>query len=134
MINYRLFISLVFLLISLPQPVWATDWPTFNLLEADSSNAPKSQTIKVSHDPVYKTAKEYQAYPLTEILNKITVPDSLKTDELVIVFTSKKGKRPLFLNDIGSVPFSYSFRDRETMSCRSRKPAASSISRTGPPS
>ena len=91
MTNHKLFISLVFILISLSQPGWAIDWPTFNLLKANSSNTPKSQTVKVSHDPVYKTAKEYQAYPLAEILNKITVPDSLKTDELVIVFTSADG-------------------------------------------
>ena len=91
MTKHRLFVSLVFLLISLPQPGWATDWPTFNLLKVNSSNTPKSQTVKVSHDPVYKSSKEYQAYPLAEILNKITVPDSLKTDELVIVFTSADG-------------------------------------------
>ena len=91
MTNHRLFVSLVFLLLSIPHPGLATDWPTFNLLEANSSNAPKSQTVKVSHDPVYKTAKEYQAYPLAEILKKITVPDSIKTDELVIVFTSADG-------------------------------------------
>ena len=91
MTKHRLFISLLFLLISLPQPSWATDWPSFNLLDVNSSNTPKPQTVKVSHDPVYKTAKEYQAYPLAEILSKITVSDSLKTDELVIVFTSADG-------------------------------------------
>lgn len=91
MTNYRLFISLVFLLLSLPQSGWATDWPTFDLLKATASNPPKSQTVIVSHDPAYKTAKEYQTYPLAEILNKITVPDSLKKDELVIVFTCADG-------------------------------------------
>ena len=91
MTNHRLFISLVILLITLSQPVWATDWPTFNLLKADPSQLPKPQTIKVSHDPVYNKAKEYEAYPLAEILNKIVVPDSLKTDELVIVFTATDG-------------------------------------------
>jgi mono/diheme cytochrome c family protein len=91
MIKHRLFISLLFLFMSLPLPSWAADWPTFNLLEATTSNTPKPQTVKVSHDTVYKTAKEYQAYPLAEILSKITVPDSLKTNELVIVFTSADG-------------------------------------------
>ena len=91
MTNQRLFIFMVILLITLPQPGWTTDWPTFNLLKTDSSQLPKSQTIKVSHDPVYNKAKEYEAYPLAEILKKITVPDYLKTDELVIVFTATDG-------------------------------------------
>ncbi len=50
MTNHRLFVSLVFLALNLPQPAWPTDWPTFNLLEANSSNTAKSQTVKVSHD------------------------------------------------------------------------------------
>jgi mono/diheme cytochrome c family protein len=91
MTNHRLFISLVILLITLAQPGWTADGPTFNLLKADPSDLPKSQTIKVSHDPVYNKAKEYEAYQLAEILNKITVPDSLKMDELVIVFTAADG-------------------------------------------
>lgn len=93
MTNHRLVINLVTLLITLSQSVWATDWPTFNLLKADPSQLPKPQAIKVGHDPVYNKAKAYEAYPLAEILNKIVVPDSLKTDELVIVFTATDGYR-----------------------------------------
>ncbi|MDD5461967.1 MAG: cytochrome c [Methylococcales bacterium] len=91
MTNHRLFASLIFLLLSFPLSGWATDWPTLDLLKTNSSNLPKPQTIKVNHDPVYKTAKEYQAYPLAEILEKIRIPDSFKKDELVIVFTSADG-------------------------------------------
>jgi mono/diheme cytochrome c family protein len=91
MTNHRLSIILIILLITLSQPVRSTDWPTFDLLKAASSQLPKSQTIKVGHDLVYNKAKEYEAYPLAEILNKIVVPDSLKTDELVIVFTATDG-------------------------------------------
>ncbi len=91
MTNHRLSIIPVILLITLSQPVWATDWPTLNLLKTAPSQLPKSQTIKVGHDPVYNKAKEYEAYPLAEILNKMVVPDSLKTDELVIVFTATDG-------------------------------------------
>lgn len=91
MANHRLSAILVILLITLPQPGWTMDWPTFDLLKADSSQLPKPQTVKVSHDPVYDKAKEYEAYPLAEILDKIAVPDSLKTDELVIVFTATDG-------------------------------------------
>jgi mono/diheme cytochrome c family protein len=89
--DHRLSISLVILLISFLRPVWATDWPTFNLLKTDPSQLPKPQAIKVSHDPIYNKAKDYEAYPLAGILNKIVVPDSLKTDELVIVFTATDG-------------------------------------------
>ena len=84
-------ISLVILLITLPQPGWTADWPTFNLLEATPSQLPKPQNIKVSHDPVYNKAKDYEAYPLAEILDKISVTDAMKTDELVIVFTASDG-------------------------------------------
>jgi len=37
MTNHRLPIILVIILLTLPQLGWATDWPTFNLLKADSS-------------------------------------------------------------------------------------------------
>ena len=112
MTNHRLFISLVFLLLSPPQSGWATDWPTFNLLTINSSNTPKSQTVKISHDPVYKTSKEYQAYPLAEFLNKITVPDSLKKDELVIVFASVDGyKVSMAYNDALSEQGFIAFKD-----------------------
>jgi len=66
-------------------------WPNFNLAEADPTELPKSITVKVSHDPVYKSAKEYEAYPLAEILKKIALPASAKTDEWVIVMTAKDG-------------------------------------------
>jgi hypothetical protein len=91
MTNHRLSISLLILLIILPQPAWTADWPTFNLLKADPSRLPKPQIIKVGHDPIYNEAKEYEAYPLAEILNKMVVPDSLKTVDLVIVFTAADG-------------------------------------------
>lgn len=69
----------------------ATEWPELNLIETDSKKFPPLKTVKVEHDAVYKTSKEYQAYPLVEILKKISVPDSIKLDELVIVFTAVDG-------------------------------------------
>lgn len=66
-------------------------WPVFNLLKANPMQLPESRTVKVDHDPVYKTTKEYQAYPLTEILKKVSVPASSKADNLVVVFTAVDG-------------------------------------------
>ena len=113
MINRRLFISLVILLIALPQPGWTADWPTFNLLKADPAHLPKPQTIKVSHDPIYNKAKEYEAYPLAEILNKIVVPDSLKAVDLVIVFTATDGyKAAMAYSDAIAEQGFIAFRDK----------------------
>ncbi|WAK04067.1 c-type cytochrome [Methylobacter sp. YRD-M1] len=90
MTSIRQLLSLAVLLL-LPQLSPAADWPNFNLLKADPAQLPKSETVKISHDPVYKSAKEYEAYPLSEILNKIPMPPSLKADELVVVFTAADG-------------------------------------------
>ena len=90
MISSRFFISLVFLIL-IPNLCRAADWPNFNLTKADPTQLPKSQTVTIGYDPVYKTAKQYQAYPLAEILNKIIVPDPLKAEQLVIVFTAADG-------------------------------------------
>ncbi len=65
--------------------------PEFDLVHADPAQLPKSRTVKVSHDPVYKSVKEYQAYPLADILKKIAVQDSMNADDLVIVFSAVDG-------------------------------------------
>jgi mono/diheme cytochrome c family protein len=90
MTGIRQLLSFV-LLLSLPQVSPTADWPNFNLLKADPAQLPKPETVKISHDPVYKSAKEYEAYSLSAILNKIPVPPSLKDDELVVVFTAADG-------------------------------------------
>lgn len=66
-------------------------WPEFNLLKADPAQWPKPATVKVSHDTVYNVAKEYQAYPLAEILKKIPASAALKTEDKLIVFTAIDG-------------------------------------------
>lgn len=79
------------LLLLLPPLSLADPWPGFNLLKAGSAQLPKPTTIKVSHDPVYKSAKEYDAYPLGDILKTMNIPASSKTDELVLVLTAEDG-------------------------------------------
>lgn len=79
------------LLLLLPALTLADAGPVFNLQEARDTELPNPVTIKISHDPVYKSAKEYEAYPLAEILKKMAIPASLKTDEQVLVFTAKDG-------------------------------------------
>ncbi|MEF3073931.1 cytochrome c [Methylobacter sp. Wu1] len=90
MTSIRQLLSLAVLLL-LPQLSPAADWPNFNLLKVDPAQLPKPETVKIDHDPVYKSAKEYEAYPLSEILKKIPMPPSLKADELVVVFTAADG-------------------------------------------
>jgi mono/diheme cytochrome c family protein len=85
-------LSLGFVLLLLMSPLsQAADSPEFNLVKAESARLPRPETVKISHDPVYKSAKEYEAYPLSEILNKIPMPPSSKPDQLVVVFTAADG-------------------------------------------
>lgn len=90
MTSIRLLSGFVLLLLLAPSSQ-AIGWPNFNLVKADPTQMPQSETVKISHDPVYKSAKEYEAYPLSEILNKIPVPPTLKEDNLVVVFTAADG-------------------------------------------
>ncbi len=66
-------------------------WPELDLANADSTKSLPSKTVKIDRDPVYKASKEYQAYPLIDILKKIRIPESLNTDDLLIVFTAVDG-------------------------------------------
>ncbi|MGZ8095787.1 MAG: c-type cytochrome [Methylosarcina sp.] len=66
-------------------------WPEFNLVKADAAQLPQSKTVIVDHDPVYKASKEYQAYPLREILKHLPKPASFNVDDQMIVFTAVDG-------------------------------------------
>jgi mono/diheme cytochrome c family protein len=66
-------------------------WPVVDLLNTDFAKSLESKTVKVGHDLVYKTPKQYQAYVLVEILEKLAVPESMNTDDLVVVFTAVDG-------------------------------------------
>ena len=94
-LNYKYssltFMGMVMLLMILAKSARTAEWPAFDLLEAASSQLPKSQHVKVDHDPVYKKTKNYEAYPLAEILNKMPLAKAMKPEELVIVFTASDG-------------------------------------------
>jgi cytochrome c2 len=84
-------LCITILLILLPRIALSAEWPEFNLAKAGQSQLPQPVTVNVAHDPVYNSAKEYRAYPLAEILKKIPVPESVKAEELLIVFTAADG-------------------------------------------
>ncbi len=91
MIKQKHSLTLAFVLL-LPSLSLAADaWPGFNLLEAAPAQLPTPVTVTVTHDPVYKSAKAYEAYPLADILKQIGLPGSAKTDELVLVLTAEDG-------------------------------------------
>lgn len=83
-------------IISLALFIWAplnhaSDWPKFDLTGTDLGHTLKAQTVNISHDPVYKSAKQYQAYPLSEIINKLTLPTGQRSDDWMVVFTAADG-------------------------------------------
>jgi len=69
----------------------AADWPKFELTSADLVRSLKAQTIDISHDPVYKSAKQYQAYLLSDIINKLAIPDGQQSEDWMVVFTATDG-------------------------------------------
>ncbi len=75
---------------------------------------PDSQIVKVDHDPVYKKTKDYEAYPLAEILNKMTLTKAMKPEDLVIVFTASDGyKVAMAYSDAMAEKGFIAFRDME---------------------
>ncbi|WP_020562190.1 c-type cytochrome [Methylosarcina fibrata] len=88
--NRGLFYILFFLSLMIQSVFAAEKWPEFNLIKAGDSQLPPARTVAVGHDPVYKTSKEYQAYSLREILEKLPMPPSTAEDRL-IVFTAVDG-------------------------------------------
>jgi cytochrome c2 len=83
-------------IISLALFIWAplsqaTEWPKFDLTGTDLEHSLKAQTVNINHDPVYKSTKQYQAYPLSEIINKLTLPTGQQSDDWMVVFTAADG-------------------------------------------
>lgn len=89
MITIRHIISLA--LITCTQLSQAADWPKVDLIGADLAHTMKAQTVVIPHDPVYKSAKQYLAYPLADITNKLAIPDGQNADDWMLVFTAADG-------------------------------------------
>jgi len=83
-------ISLAFLL-CWSQSSLADNGPKIELTDANLMQPLKAQTVDISHDPVYQTAKQYQAYPLSNLTNKLAIPNGQQSDDWVLVFTAADG-------------------------------------------
>ena len=79
-----------FLLVTV-QLAFGKDWPDFNLADLNQSQLPPPVKITVDQDPVYKTKKVYEGYPLKEILKTIPSLQGFSPNETIIVFTAADG-------------------------------------------
>lgn len=109
-------IRLKFFLLSaifISHSVSADGWPTIELAGIDLSTAKR---IQIEEDPVYKTAKEYEAIPLAQVVNRFPEADRAAKDRLV-VFTAKDGYSvSMALADAMSEQGFIAFRDSEAPS------------------
>lgn len=105
----------LFLLIAIFQShsVSAEEWPTIELSGIDLTTVKR---IQIKEDPVYKTAKEYEAIPLAQILSRFSEADRTAKDR-VLVFTAKDGYSvSMALADAMSEQGYIAFRDVEAPS------------------
>ncbi len=105
----------LFLLIAIfiSYSVSADEWPTIELAGIDLSPAKR---IQIEEDPVYKTAKEYEAIPLAQVLSRFSETDRAAKDR-VVVFTAKDGYSvSMALADAMSEHGYIAFRDIEVPS------------------
>lgn len=89
MINRQCILSLIIFIWA--QSSLAADRPKFELTSTGLAHSLKAQSIDVGHDPVYKSAKQYQAYPLSDIIKKLAIPDGQQSDDWMVVFTATDG-------------------------------------------
>lgn len=93
--------------------VSADEWPTIELAGIDLSTAKR---IQVEEDPVYKTAKDYEAIPLAQVLSRFSETDRAAKDR-VVVFVAKDGYSvSMALADAMSEHGYIAFRDIEAPS------------------
>ncbi|MEQ1622395.1 MAG: cytochrome c [Methylococcales bacterium] len=90
----------------------ANDWPKFDLTRTDQLKALNAQAIDISHDPVYSSAKKYQAYALADILSQLSITGDQDAADWVIVFTARDGyKVAMSYKDALSEPGFIAFKD-----------------------
>lgn len=75
----------------LPVKALAGRWPEFHLQRELPSMTLPSETITVAHDPVYKTRKQYRAYPVQPILHQLGLQFAGDKQNAVLVFTASDG-------------------------------------------
>lgn len=112
MTRLKLFLFLL-ITIFISHSVFADEWPTIELAGIDLSAAKR---IQIEKDPVYKTAKEYEAIPLTQVLSRFSETDRAAKDR-VVVFVAKDGYSvSMALADAMSEQGFIAFRDTEAPS------------------
>lgn len=72
-------------------PAFSVQWPEINLLSLSDSELPIPVQVTIKNDPVYKTTKTYQAYPLDELLAKLKRPKHISPNQLLVIFTAQDG-------------------------------------------
>ena len=81
----------VIILLLLSHPAFSDSWPTFDLSKASRHQLPLVKKITITKDPVYKTLKNYLAYPLTDIIIELSKKKSLPLESSLIIFTAADG-------------------------------------------
>ena len=65
--------------------------PSFNLLTASRNQLPATLKITIDKDPVYRTKKQYLAYPLTDIIKSLAKESTKPLINNILVFTAIDG-------------------------------------------
>ncbi len=85
------FKTIILLLFIISPHVFANGYPDFNLLTASENQFPAASKITIYKDPVYKTKKQYMAYPVTEIIKSLAKQSTKPLTDSVLVFTATDG-------------------------------------------
>lgn len=78
-------------LLLLTNNTYAGQWPKTTITRDNLALQSRVETVSVIHDPVYKTNKKYQAFPLQPILKKLAENYPADLKQAVIVFTAADG-------------------------------------------
>ncbi len=79
------------LLLLLSNDTSAQQWPSITITRDNLALQSRITTVSISHDPVYKSGKKYQAFPLQSIIKKLGKNYPADLDQAVIVFTATDG-------------------------------------------
>ena len=100
------FKTIIILLLCFSPSVFADSWPRrlsenrepsaerppgFNLLTASRNQLPATLKITIDKDPVYRTKKQYQVYPLTGIIKSLAKQSTKPLINSILVFTAIDG-------------------------------------------
>ena len=78
-------------LLLLTTNTFARQWPSTTITRALLAVQSEFETVSISQDPVYKTGKKYQAFPLQAVIKKLAKNYPADLNQAVIVFTASDG-------------------------------------------